>query len=183
MARHICLFGGSFDPIHAGHMHLACAARRVCQLDEVVFLPAACSPFKMEHEPFLTDEQKLEQLLNATKDLPWARVSDLDLRLPPPSYSWRLVEIWRDLEPEAELYWLMGVDQWQQLQHWGRYEYLVENLHFIVHHRDEQAPEAKAGVRATFIAGHHPASSSAIRSMITRGERIPKSWEAASPIL
>ncbi len=173
--RKICLFGGSFDPVHAGHIHIAQAAQQVCNLDELIFLPAACSPFKLEHEPLLTDEQKIELLKIATNHLSWASVSTLDLELPRPSYSWRLVEHWRTLQPDSKLYWLMGVDQWNQLEQWARPEYLIENLHFIVHHRDK-APQAKKEVQATFIEGHHPASSSAIRDAIEAKENIPSNY-------
>lgn len=171
----ICLFGGSFDPIHAGHLHIAQAAQQACQLDEIVFLPAACSPFKMEHTPLLSEQQKLELLHLATKKLAWAQVSDVDLKLPRPSYSWRVVEHWLQLNPNCELFWLMGVDQWQELKRWARFDYLIDKLHFIVHHRDE-APAPRAGVRTTFLAGHHPASSSAIREAILAGKCLPDNY-------
>ncbi len=184
----ICLFGGSFDPVHAGHLHIASAAQKACDLDELIFLPAACSPFKTESQHLFTDKQRGDLLHHATKDLAWARVSKLDLTLPHPSYSWRLVEHWRSISPDSELYWLMGVDQWQALECWGRYNYLVENLHFIVYHRNE-APKPRDGVNATFLSGHHPASASAIREAINTGTCPPAnylsegSWELIQQML
>ncbi len=166
--KKICLFGGSFDPVHEGHLFIARAAKERCSLDEVIFLPAARSPFKTEQHLYFSDEERLQLLCETTTPLPWATVSDLDLQLPPPSWSWRLVEHWRNECPEAELYWLMGTDQWEELERWGRYDYLIEQLHFIVHHRGS-APQPREGVHATFIAGHHPASSSAIRAKL-RGD-------------
>ncbi|MFI3243290.1 MAG: nicotinate (nicotinamide) nucleotide adenylyltransferase [Akkermansia sp.] len=187
MAR-ICLFGGSFDPIHAGHLHIARAAQQACAIDELVFLPAACSPFKTDSKHLFSDAQRIQLLQDATGHLPWARVSKLDLTLPHPSYSWRLVEHWRSTAPDCELYWLMGVDQWQELKRWGRYNYLVENLHFIVYHRDAE-PQPREGVRSTFLSGHHPASASAIREAIKTGTRPPAdylckgSWERIQQML
>lgn len=171
-----CLFGGSFDPVHAGHLAIAAAAQQLCALDEVVFLPAACSPFKQGKSTYFTDVQRLHMLHLATAELPWATVSELDLQLPPPSWSWRIVEHWHQQHPEAELYWLMGTDQWEQLHRWARYDYLCELLHFIVYHRDE-APQPRPGVRSTFICtGMHPASSSVIREALQNGTVVPDGW-------
>ena len=64
-----CLFGGSFDPVHAGHLHIAAAAQHECGLDEVVFLPAACSPFKQGRSTLFTDAQRLHMLQLATAHL------------------------------------------------------------------------------------------------------------------
>ena len=171
-----CLFGGSFDPVHAGHLHIAAAAQRECGLDEVVFLPAACSPFKQGKTTLFNDAQRLQMLQLATADFPWARVSELDLQLPPPSWSWRIAEHWHQQYPGTELFWLMGTDQWEQLHRWARYDYLCELLHFIVYHREE-APRPRAGVRSSFICtGMHPASSSHIRECLRNGSPIPAGW-------
>lgn len=171
-----CLFGGSFDPIHMGHITIAKAAQQQCNLDEVVFLPAACSPFKQGSTTFFSDTQRLHMLRLATRNLPWATVSELDLELPPPSWSWRIAEHWHREHPHAELYWLMGTDQWEQLHRWARFDYLCELLHFVVYHR-EAVPAPRAGVRSTFICtGMHPASSSAIRAALQQNTPLPADW-------
>ncbi len=170
-----CLFGGSFDPIHSGHLLMAAEAQRVCELDKLVFLPAARSPFKVESAALFSDEQRLELLHLATAQLPWAEVSELDLRLPAPSWSWRVVEAWQRAHPHDALYWLMGTDQWEQLHRWAKYEYLAEKLHFIVFARNTP-PQPREGVRATFIQGNHPASSSAIREALQNGTPLPPGW-------
>ena len=170
-----CLFGGSFDPVHAGHLQMAAAAQRTCGLDEVVFLPAAESPFKQGRRHMFTGEQRLAMLRLATQGLPWARVSGLDLQLPPPSWSWRIVEAWRREQPRAQLFWLLGTDQWDELHRWGRYDYLVQQLTFIVCHRGH-APAPRAGVRAVFLKGEHPASASQIRLCLQQGTPLPDAW-------
>lgn len=170
-----CLFGGSFDPVHAGHLHIALAAVQQAQVDKVIFLPAACSPFKTGKATFYTDAQRMSLLRYATADLPWAEVSDADLRLPPPSWSWRLVETYKNEHPQDELFWLMGTDQWEQLHKWARYDYLIRHLTFIVYHRGTP-PLPREGVRSVFISGNHPASSSAIRQAILSGSEVPPEW-------
>lgn len=172
----VCLFGGSFDPVHNGHLAIATAAQQECGLDEVVFLPAACSPFKVDSRTYFSDAQRVDMLNLATKSLSWARVSTLDLELPPPSWSWRVAQLWLEQNPGVELFWLMGTDQWEQLHRWARYEYLCEMLHFIVYHRDTP-PAPREGVRSTFIcAGLHEASSSGIRAALNEARDIPSGW-------
>ena len=170
-----CLFGGSFDPVHAGHLQMAADAQRACKLDEVVFLPAAESPFKQGQRLMFSNGDRLAMLRLATQELPWARVSALDLELPPPSWSWRVVEAWKREHPQAELFWLLGTDQWDELHRWGRYDYLVRQLTFIVYHRDH-APAPRAGVRAVFLQGRHPASASEIRRCLQRRDPLPENW-------
>ena len=171
-----CLFGGSFDPVHAGHLAIAAAARLACGLGSVVFLPAARSPFKEEGSLLFSDAARLSMLRAAVRGLPWATVSELDMRLPAPSWSWRVVEAWRAAHPADELYWLLGTDQWELLHLWARPDYLAEHLTFIVYHRGAE-PSPRPGVRAIFLPGPvHPASSSAIRAALLRGDSPPPAW-------
>ena len=170
-----CLFGGSFDPIHLGHIQMATDAQSACRLDAVVFLPAAESPFKQGQRLMFGNEQRLDMLRLATRDLPWASISELDLQLPPPSWSWRIVEAWKSTHPQDELFWLLGTDQWDELHRWGRYDYLVQQLTFIVYHRDH-APALRDGVRAVFLQGQHPASSSEIRRHLKNRTPLPHGW-------
>ncbi|MBR5887554.1 MAG: nicotinate (nicotinamide) nucleotide adenylyltransferase [Akkermansia sp.] len=170
-----CLFGGSFDPIHTGHLTIATAAIKAAGLERILFLPAACSPFKTGRQHYFSDTQRLAMLRAAVAPIPQAEVSTLDLTLPPPSYSWRVVAACREQSPEDELYWLMGTDQWEQLHRWAKYDYLCEQLHFIVYHRGT-APAPRQGARAIFIAGDHPASSSAIREALQAGKQPPADW-------
>lgn len=170
-----CLFGGSFDPVHEAHLAIAAAAQEACRLDRVVFLPAACSPFKKEGSALFSPECRLEMLRCATAGLPWAEVSDLDMRLPAPSWSWRLVEARLAEQPGEELYWLLGADQWALLHLWARPDYLAEHLTFIVCHRgDEPPPQPREGVRCVMVRGPELAiSSSAIRAHLQQGLPLP----------
>lgn len=171
-----CLFGGSFDPVHAGHVAIAAAAQAQCGLDRVVFLPAARSPFKEDGSGLFGDEVRLQMLREVTREAEWMEVSDLDLRLEAPSWSWRIVQAWRAERPEDELYWLLGTDQWELLHLWARPDYLAEQLTFIVYHRGEE-PQPRAGVRACFLRGPElPMSSSAIRAALMGHGILPDGW-------
>lgn len=180
----LCLFGGSFDPIHCGHLAIAKAAVLAAGIDKILFLPAARSPFKTGREHLFSDNERVEMLHAATGDFPQAEVSMLDLTMPPPSWSWRVVEKCQILYPGAELFWLMGTDQWEALERWARYDYLCEHLTFIVYHRGA-APQPREGVSSIFIEGNHPASSSAIRQAIKERLPLPDKWlpEAVKSII
>lgn len=170
-----CLFGGSFDPVHMGHVAIAKKAREVCALDEVVFLPCAQSPLK-EHSPVISDVRRVDMLTLALKGISWARMDSLDLELPPPSWSWRIAEHFSQKYPYDRIFWLMGTDQWNDLERWGRWRYLAGLVEFIVHSREGEAPLAREGVNAEFIHGDHPASSSEIRQRLGTGRSVPAGW-------
>ena len=70
--------------------------------------------------------------------------------------------------PGAELFWLMGKDQWDSLEQWGRWEYLSSLVTFIVYRRGG-VPSPRKGVRALFIEGDEPASSTRIRHDLRSG--------------
>ncbi|MGN0864951.1 MAG: nicotinate-nicotinamide nucleotide adenylyltransferase [Akkermansia sp.] len=171
----LCLFGGSFDPVHNGHVNMAQEAIRRCGLDELHFLPAAESPFKPDNSFLFRADQRLALLRSATAGMERIRISEDDLRLPPPSWSWRLVELYRRRHPDSELYWLMGTDQWSELHRWARPDYLAEQLHFIVCHRGEPA-QPRAGFRSTMIPLALPESATELRRCLRQHLPLPEGW-------
>ncbi len=112
--KKIGIYGGSFDPIHHGHLILAREALETLDLDEVIFVPAAQSPHKTRQEP--TDSAvRWEMLTAAIAGEPGFSASRLELDRPPPSYSVETVETLRAANPEAEFYFLIGEDNLPQL--------------------------------------------------------------------
>lgn len=164
------LFGGTFDPIHDGHLALAAAAREEAALDEVVFLPCLISPHKtgVESAPA---EARLEMCRLATAGLPWAKVSSFDLERPAPSMSWVACQHFNSLDPEGELFWILGADQWQVIEDWARSDDLRRLATFLVFSREGSAPpQARAGWRARFLSAVHPARATSIRAVLACGE-------------
>lgn len=161
----ICLFGGTFDPIHVGHLRMALDAKQACNLHKVLFLPCAASPHK-SLGPLANDTQRCDMIrLALAEHSDWAELNLTDLELPPPSWSWRLAEHFKKLYPHAQLFWLMGTDQWEVLERWSRWEYLAELVTFIVYHRDAP-PTPRPNIRSIFLPGHEPASSTEIRNVL-----------------
>ena len=161
MLQKICLVGGTFDPIHLGHTYIASKCQRELGMDKVIFLPCRQSPHKLTKQN-APDDQRLKMCQLAIAHLPWAEVDDYDLLAPSPSYSWRTAEVFQQRYPDAELYWLMGTDQWEVIHQWNRAEHLASLVKFIVISRGEEPAEVK-GFHCISLSGAHTASATAIR--------------------
>ena len=166
--RKIALFGGTFDPVHLGHLHLAELAKVMLDLDEVRFLPCRISPHKEGTRP-TSGDNRCEMLHLATTDLPWAVIDDFELQQSSPSYSYQTVEAMAARFPGSRLYWIMGGDQWDALPNWKNPKRLAKCVEFIVLARGER-PNPRDGYRLHIIQGQHPASATEIRNAISGGE-------------
>ncbi len=165
--RRIALFGGTFDPIHLGHVEIARRAKDLLELDEIRFLPCHTSPHKVGVASAPAAD-RLEMARLATQGLPWAVVDDFDLSRPPPSYSYETAEEMARRFPGTRLFWLMGADQWRALPRWKEPERLAKRVEFIVFARDGE-PEPHSGWAMHFLTGTHPASATAIRQALAEG--------------
>lgn len=173
--RKIGLFGGTFDPVHLGHLHLAAVAKEALALDEVRFLPCRISPHKNDHAP-ASGQDRLEMLRLATREIPWAVVDDFELTQADPSYSFLTAEAMAEKFPDARLFWIMGGDQWNALTRWKNPERLAELVEFIVLGRGDR-PAPRDGYRLHRVDGQHPASATVIRESISKGIATPQ-WLA-----
>ncbi|MFT3992069.1 MAG: nicotinate (nicotinamide) nucleotide adenylyltransferase [Luteolibacter sp.] len=167
----LALFGGTFDPVHLGHLHMATLAKDVLALDEVRFIPCQISPHKIGSTP-ASPEDRLEMLRLALADTPWATIDDLELRRPGPSFSYQTAEETAARFPEARLFWIMGGDQWAALPRWKHPEKIAELVEFIVIARND-TPRPRPGYRMHLLTGEHPASSTEIRLALSSGNPAP----------
>jgi len=168
--KRIGIFGGSFDPVHDGHVHLAGLAKEAALLDEVWFLPCRVSPHK-EGEPPASATARVEWLKVVVRTIPWAKIETLELELQPPSYSYRTLETLVQRYPGNQWFWIMGGDQWAALDRWREPDLIAELASFIVLSRDGVEPQDRSGYRLERVLGEHPASSTEIRAAIVRGDR------------
>jgi nicotinate-nucleotide adenylyltransferase len=166
----IAFFGGTFDPVHIGHLHLATLAKDSLGLDQVRFLPCQISPHKPGSKPAGGDD-RLEMLRRATANLPWAVVDDFEIiQTTGPSFSYLTAETMALRHPSARRFWIMGGDQWDSLPRWKHPERLSACMEFIVLARGN-SPQPRPGFRLHVVEGQHPASSSAIRGAISNGQK------------
>ncbi len=133
--KNIGLFGGTFDPVHNGHLHIARAFADETGLDTVVFLPAG-DPY---HKPQATQTSAAHRLamteLAAAEDARFA-VSDCDIVRGGATYTFDTVQIFRQQFPAARLWWLLGSDSLMRLHTWKKWQTLVKQTHIAVAMRE-----------------------------------------------
>lgn len=172
----IGLFGGTFDPVHLGHLRAAENAREALGLDRVALLPSAVPPHRPA--PLTATEHRLAMTRLAIAGHPAFECWDLETRRPGPSYTVETVAALRAERPQDELLLIVGADTWPEMVGWREPERLFSLIEIAVAERPGApsprltAPFAGArGVRA--VAGPSlPISSSAIRERVRRGQSV-----------
>lgn len=170
------LFGGTFDPVHLGHLALAQTAVRELALDHLFFIPASQAPLR-DGPPAASATDRLELLRRALAEAANPRFGLLDLEAAAPGVHYT-VDTVRQLHaawPRAQLFWLLGADQLAQLDRWREPRELAQLAEFAVLDRPGQPPStlpaSVPGLRLHRLTGPtHPASASAIRRRLHAGE-------------
>lgn len=127
----IGIMGGTFDPIHLGHLATAEAVRELFTLDEILFIPAARPPHKLGKR--VTDERhRLTMTILATRSNKFFKVSDMELRRTGLSYTLDTMnELHKTFGTSTELFFIIGADSLADLSKWYSARELVEKCHFI----------------------------------------------------
>lgn len=163
----IALYGGTFDPIHHGHLILAREAMEKWNLDRVIFIPAAISPHKPGTNP-APAALRLEMVRAAIAGEEAFALDDSELHREGPSYSVETVEQMRARFPDAELFYLIGHDNVPKLHTWRRIEDLRRLAKFIVFDRGDAAPTH--GLPS--VTRRVDISATEIRARVARGASI-----------
>jgi len=116
--QRIGILGGSFDPIHQGHLEIALCAKDQLKLDQIFFVPAARSPFKLEKNYAASDAARLEMTRLAVQEFPEFEVSALELERGGASYTVDTLKHFKQTYPQSEFYLLMGEDTYEGLDRW-----------------------------------------------------------------
>lgn len=130
--KKVILFGGSFNPVHNGHLTIAKMALKQRGAHEVWFIPTKMSPFKADTIAF---EHRYNMLLLATKANSAFRVLDIENTMPEPSYSIDTVQALQAQYPDYTFEWLLGSDQLPRLSEWKSFAKLDGLVDFIVYAR------------------------------------------------
>ena len=132
----IGLLGGSFNPIHTGHLTLAQTATQALELNKVLFLPTGNHPLK-QNINILPAEKRFQLVQKAISSYPAFKASKLDMEDTDLSYSAELIKRLRKIYPEDELYFLTGDDIITELPQWYNWEWLLHNVQFVVAKRPD----------------------------------------------
>ncbi len=138
------IYGGTFDPVHNGHLLMARDALEQARLDAMLFVPCNRSPFKA-HKSHATDAQRLAMLRLALKGEPRFWLTRCELDRPAPSYAFDTATEIREAFPRAELFWLIGTDQLAKLDKWHRPDDLRRLVKFLLLPRGEATPKKRSG--------------------------------------
>jgi nicotinate-nucleotide adenylyltransferase len=164
----LALYGGTFDPIHHGHLILAREALEKLGLDRVVFIPAAQSPFKPT-QISASPEIRVTMVRAAIEGEEAFELDDSEIRRGGTSYTIDTVEAARKRWPGAELWWLIGEDHLVQLPAWHRYEELIKLVRFAVFSRNGNGEFGHDFPRLTRQVD---ISATEIRTRVARGDSI-----------
>ena len=137
--QRIGLFGGSFDPVHLGHLLVAQAAVEELDLDRLFFIPAAQSPFKPAVEPAVASA-RLQLLRLALAGKTNYEIDEQEIRRSGVSYTIETLRDYARRFPKAELFYLIGTDNVAKLQEWRETSELARLAQFVAIPRPGQAP-------------------------------------------
>ena len=175
------IYGGSFDPVHIGHIALADCAAAECGLDEIIFMPAYISPFKQDRK-VTRGEDRLAMLETVLDFNPAFRVSDYELRKGGPSYTIETLRHFRSMV-DGDLHFVLGFDSVVQVDKWYEGEEILRDFPLITVRRND-TDDAEGYVRIErfrkefgadiTVLDMEPvdASSTEIRDMIKKGGDI-----------
>ena len=128
------LFGGSFNPIHNGHLKLASRMLKAARLDEVWLLVTPQNPWKSQAD-LLDDDTRFRLVKAAVEDVPGVVASDYEFHLPKPSYTWDTLQALKKDFPDREFTLLIGGDNWERFGDWYEHDKILANHDIVVYPR------------------------------------------------
>ncbi|MGB4703478.1 MAG: nicotinate-nucleotide adenylyltransferase [Candidatus Saccharicenans sp.] len=125
------LFGGTFNPVHLGHMSVADQVLRYFPLEKILFIPSYIPPHK-NATGVAPVEHRLRMLEIACEGRPAFEISDIEARTPGPSYSVVTLEKLKKARPQDEFFFIAGADAFIEIETWKDYRRLLQECSFIV---------------------------------------------------
>jgi nicotinate-nucleotide adenylyltransferase len=129
--KRIAFYGGSFDPLHSGHLTIAHKLSEVFALDEFVFIPAFHAPHKKDKKP-TSPFHRFAMLALATNEESCIKVSKMELDVPERPYSVETLTRLKNELTETEVFFVMGADSWQDITTWREWEKVLTLVNIIV---------------------------------------------------
>jgi len=134
MAEKVGVFGGSFDPIHFGHLNLAIQVFEKKLVDKIIFIPASCSPFKADKPPKANKEHRINMLKLAIEGLGFVSIDDIELQKEGVSYT---IDTLRSLKEKfTNLRLIVAIDTAMEMDKWKNYQEVVKIAPLIVGRRE-----------------------------------------------
>lgn len=134
----IGILGGTFNPIHNGHIQMAEYSHKAAELDKVILMPTFVPPHK-ESANLVSCEHRLNMCRLACLNLPYAEVSDFEIKLEGKSYTYRTLELLKSQNKNDEFFFIVGADMFLSMQNWKNPEIIFELATVIAIPRDEDS--------------------------------------------
>ena len=167
----IGIFGGSFNPVHVGHLMLASYLVQFTSLDSVWLTLSPLNPFKANNLELIPDVQRLKMLSIATKDAVGVEVCDIELSMPRPSYTINTLDYLRRRYPNRRFKLIIGSDNWRVFEKWKDFRRILDEYGVIVYPRPGYPVKDVYEDGVTFIeAPQFNLSSTFVRAAIARGK-------------
>lgn len=181
-AKKVGILGGTFNPVHCGHLHLAKCAVHAAALDEVLFIPSGISYMKDQTE-ILSAERRLEMVHLAVRDCKDYRVSEIEIQKSGNSYSYETILALKEQDPSVKYFFLIGADTLFMIEHWKNPEIIFRETTLLAAYRIGTSLETvqrqirylcekyDADIQLAAV-GHMDISSSDIRQLVKAGSSI-----------
>ena len=170
--KSVGIFGGSFNPIHTGHIALAKSLCEKAGLDEVWFMVSPMNPFKKAATDLLDDQLRLEMVKKALEGEPQLQACDYEFHLPKPSYTWHTLQAISQDFSDIRFTLLIGGDNWAAFDKWYHHDDILAHYPIVVYPRKDsdigEVPEGVTIVETPLLN----ISNTEIRHHIAKGESI-----------
>jgi len=163
----IGIYGGTFNPVHTGHIHAAKQAAEILELDKLILIPDRIAPHKEIPSGSPKPEQRLEMLRLAVAGEDGIEVSDIELKREGKSFTYLTVEALAEEYPDAELYLLMGTDMFLTFHTWKNPERITAKATLAVMYRGEKGEQTKINACRDWM------QSQGVRVSLVKNETIP----------
>jgi len=183
--KRIGIMGGTFDPVHNGHILLGKQAYTEYGLDEIWFMPSHIPPHKKDHH--ITESgDRINMLKLALKDIPYCVVSDFEMRREGNTYTARTLELLREEYPDHRFYFIIGADSLFQIENWYHPEKVMALTSLLVSDREYEAGERSFEEQIAYLHDKYGAdiqilhnsevdiASADIRRRIAEGKDVTK---------
>lgn len=167
----IGLFGGTFDPIHLGHLIIAEDALRETPLDRIIFIPAAAAPLR-EQQAETAPQDRLSMVERAVEGFDRFEVDDFEIRQDRRVYSIETVRRFEGIYPGSRLFFLIGGDQVRRLSEWHEIEEMKRKVTFVCARREEGNIFEPGADLVPLASRRIDISATEIRRRIARGEPV-----------
>lgn len=180
--RRVGIFGGSFNPVHWGHVRLAEWIVRHGWADEVWLMVSPCNPLKAQ-AALLPETERLAMARLAAGEVAGVRASDFEFSLPRPSYTWRTLEALRAAFPATAFSLIIGADNWQHFDRWARPDYIRAHHKLLVYPRPGYPLDASALPDGVDLLGApvFDVSSTRVRKLLRENGDV--SWLVPAAVL